>query len=296
MSGPTERRLRARASWITAVVAGCVLWPAAIAAAADVDTVRLKNGDHLTCEVKKLQQGVLSISADPLGKVSIHWGEVAGVASPREFEVTVESGHRYYGSLSVSAAGGELVVTATGATPVTLRLMDVTALVPIGTSLWRRMDGSVDLGFSLAQANLETHWTLNGATTYRSRRFRVSARWIRKLLAQRAKTGSIAPKPKAGGRKRLIQGEHAESLRTAVDETPDATLRKLREAIGFGGCLMTVWRSLRRLRITRKKSRCGLGSNSIRRSSSNVGTGGSGRRMSTRAGSSSSTRATPRRP
>jgi transposase len=129
-----------------------------------------------------------------------------------------------------------------------------------------------------------------------ARRFSVSARWIRKLLAQRAKTGSIAPKPRAGGRKRLIQGEHAESLRAAVDETPDATLGELREAIGFGGCLMTVWRSLRRLRITRKKSRCGLGSNSIRRSSSNVGTGGSGRRMSTRAGSSSSTRATPRRP
>jgi hypothetical protein len=184
MSGPKERRLRARASWIMAVVAGCLLWPAAIAAAADVDTVRLKNGDHLTCEVKKLQQGVLSISADPLGKVSIHWGEVAGVASPREFEVTVESGHRYYGSLSVSAAGGELVVTATGATPVTLRLMDVTALVPIGTSLWRRMDGSVDLGFSLAQANLETHWTLNGATTYRSRRFRVSATIASQLTAR----------------------------------------------------------------------------------------------------------------
>ena len=40
----------------------------------------------------------------------------------------------------------------------------------------------------------------------------VSARWIRKLLARRAATGSIAPKPNGGGRKRLIQGEAAESL------------------------------------------------------------------------------------
>src|SRR5512142_2370866 len=106
-----------------------------------------------------------------------------------------------------------------------------------------------------------------------ARRFSVSARWIRKLLAQRAQTGSIASKPKAGGRKPLIQGEVAESLRAAVRATPDATLEELREAIGFGGCLMTVWRSLQRLKITRKKSRCGLRSNSTQRSSSNVGTG-----------------------
>ena len=92
-----------------------------------------------------------------------------------------------------------------------------------------------------------------------ARRFSVSARWIRKLLAQRAETGSIAPKPKAGGRKLLIQGEAAASLRAAVREAPDATLEELREAIGFGGCLMTVGRSLARLKITRKKVPAGPG-------------------------------------
>lgn len=129
-----------------------------------------------------------------------------------------------------------------------------------------------------------------------ARRFSVSARWIRKLLAQRAATGSIAPKPKAGGRKRLIQGEHAESLRAAVGQAPDATLEELREAIGFGGCLMTVWRSLRRLRITRKKSRCGPGSSSSRRSSCNERSGPGEPPASTLDGSCSSTRATRRRP
>ena len=129
-----------------------------------------------------------------------------------------------------------------------------------------------------------------------ARRFSVSARWIRKLLAQRANTGSIAPKPKAGGRKLLIQGDAADSLRSAVAQSPDATLEELGQAIGFDGCIMTIWRSLRRLKITRKKSRCGLRSNSIRRSSSNVATGASGRPRSTPTGSFSSTRATPRRP
>jgi transposase len=126
-------------------------------------------------------------------------------------------------------------------------------------------------------------------------RFSVSARWIRSLLSRRAATGSIAPKPNAGGRKRLIQGEAAETLRAAVKNAPDASLEELRATIGFGGCLMTVWRAIERLKITRKKSPCGPRSNSTRRSSHSGRSGSSGRRGSTRAGSSSSTRATPRR-
>jgi transposase len=127
-------------------------------------------------------------------------------------------------------------------------------------------------------------------------RFRVSARWIRKLLALRARTGSIAPKPRSGGRKPLIQGETAEALKDAVRDAPDATLNELRAATGFGGSLMTVWRALRRLKITRKKSRSGRRSSSIRRSSLSGSSGPSGWAGSTRTGSSSSTRATPRRP
>ena len=92
-----------------------------------------------------------------------------------------------------------------------------------------------------------------------AQRFRVSARWVRKLLARRAATGSIAPEPNGGGRKPLIQGEAAEALRAAVRADPDATLEELREATGFTGCLMTVWRAIERLKITRKKVPAGPG-------------------------------------
>ena len=86
-----------------------------------------------------------------------------------------------------------------------------------------------------------------------AKRFRVSSRWIRKLLAQRAATGLIEPKPRGAGRKLLIQGDMTETLRAAIAENPDATLHEVREAIGFKGCLMTVWRTIKRLNITRKK-------------------------------------------
>jgi transposase len=84
-------------------------------------------------------------------------------------------------------------------------------------------------------------------------RFRVSARWIRKLLTRRIATGSIAPKPNGGGRKLSIQGEAADALRAAVRDDPDATLAELRQATGVKVCVMTVWRAIERLKITRKK-------------------------------------------
>jgi hypothetical protein len=158
--------------------------PRVAAAAPKVDAVYLGNGDRLTCEIKKLQRGSLAVSTDPIDHVTVHWGTVVGVTSPREFEVTVDSGDRYYGSLGRSTVAGELVVATLGAPVATLRLTEVTALVPIGGSLWRRMDGSVDAGFSFAQANLEAHWTFNGGATYRSRRYLLSSSLASQLTAR----------------------------------------------------------------------------------------------------------------
>ena len=140
------------------------------AAAADkVDVITFKNGDRITCEIKKLDRGTLEISTDPLGTVKVHWGEVAALASPREFEVQVSSGFQYYGALQAGAAGGEVMVAGGGA-EIALTLADVIRLTPIGSTFWTRIDGSADAGFSFAQANTETHLTANASTNYRGPR------------------------------------------------------------------------------------------------------------------------------
>src|SRR5262249_50035658 len=144
----------------------------------------LRNGDQLTCEIKNLQQARLSISTDPLGSASVHWGEVLGVASPRDFEITLSSGDRYYGSLGRTTVAGEAALMDGGTTITSVSLGDVTTVVPIGSRFWSRMDGNVDVGFSLAQANLETHLTLNGSTTYRSSKSRIASSLASQLTSR----------------------------------------------------------------------------------------------------------------
>ena len=73
-----------------------------VAAADKVDVVHLKNGDRLTCEIKKLDRSLLAISTDPLGKASVHWGDVASLTSPRQFDVQLASGDQKKNNLGVS--------------------------------------------------------------------------------------------------------------------------------------------------------------------------------------------------
>ena len=154
-----------------------------VAAADNVDVIHLKNGDRLTCEIKRLDRSVLSISTDPLGKASVHWGEVADLSSPRAFDVQLGSGEHYLGALAASPPGWMVVSLAGGGT-TTVALADVIRLAPIGSRIWSRIDGSVDAGFSFAQANLETHWTLNGTATYRSPRYLLNATVASQITAQ----------------------------------------------------------------------------------------------------------------
>jgi len=86
-----------------------------------------------------------------------------------------------------------------------------------------------------------------------TRRFRVKRWWIYKLLRQRRDTGSIAPLPRLPGRKRKLAG-YEKRIRQAIQKNPDASLEELRRYLGVQVALSTLWRTLRGMRITLKKS------------------------------------------
>ena len=95
-------------------------------------------------------------------------------------------------------------------------------------------------------------------------RFAVSVAWVRKLLRRRRETGSIAPKPRGGGRAPAFDAEAAARLREAVRADDDATLQELARAAGVSCGPSAVHRALVRLGITRKKSPGGRPSRTAR--------------------------------
>ncbi len=95
-------------------------------------------------------------------------------------------------------------------------------------------------------------------------RFSVSVSWVRKLIRRRRETGSIAPRPRGGGRAPAFDAEAGRRLREAVRADDDATLQELARAAGVSCCASAVHRAPERLGITRKKSRGGRPSRTAR--------------------------------
>jgi transposase len=86
-------------------------------------------------------------------------------------------------------------------------------------------------------------------------RFKVNTSTITKLLRLRRETGSIEPRPHAGGVAPALDGDAMERLRRLVEEAPDATLEALRQKMGISGSRMIICRALQKLACRSRGSR-----------------------------------------
>ena len=98
----------------------------------------------------------------------VYWWQVAGLSTPRVFEVQTSGGDRYYGALQ-DAPPGRVRVAPSGAPSVELPLDAVIAITPFDATVWQRIDGHVDLGFSFAKASLGHSLVQSGLIRARGR-------------------------------------------------------------------------------------------------------------------------------
>jgi transposase len=89
--------------------------------------------------------------------------------------------------------------------------------------------------------------------------FGYSKSGVRRVRQRYEETGSYAPltgRPgHAPGRRPRLDAPALQRLAAEVARRPDATLAELRGRVGVPGCLATYCQALRRLGLTRKKSR-----------------------------------------
>lgn len=84
-------------------------------------------------------------------------------------------------------------------------------------------------------------------------RFRVSLSCITRLLRHRRATGALTSKPHGGGRRPALNRAAQNRLRQLLRSQADATLEELAARLGVGCSRMAIDRTLRKLKITRKK-------------------------------------------
>jgi hypothetical protein len=129
------------------------------------DVVTLGNGDRITGEIINLERGRLEFKTDDAGTLYLEWDKLASVVAARFFEIELEDGTKYLGSLAAAAPRSIAVAAAGVSTP--LQMSVVTRISPIGGSFWSRIDGSIDSGFSYTRSSDVAQLNLNWTSMYR---------------------------------------------------------------------------------------------------------------------------------
>jgi putative salt-induced outer membrane protein YdiY len=140
------------------------------------DLVIMKNGDRLTGEVKKLEQGVLYVDLPYVsGSVGLDWLQVERVQSTGGFQVVLNNGERVAGTIekkstaetpdkdfAIHAAKGEVSAAAP----------DVVTIESEKRGFWRQLTGAIDLGYSFSSGNSQTSLSADANANY------LTQKWI----------------------------------------------------------------------------------------------------------------------
>ena len=144
------------------------------------DVIVMKNGDHLTGEVKGLDAGVLYVNMDYiLGTSSVQWSKIDHIESKQLFLVKTEDGSVYTGTLSTAeTAGGrpvQIEVAETLEHKVTIDRAQIVQMDETSERFWQRFNGSINSGITYSKGNEATQYNLSSDVEYPRERWAAGA-------------------------------------------------------------------------------------------------------------------------
>jgi len=135
----------------------------------------MKNGDHITCEIKRLENGVLYINPSyALASYGVDWAEVERVESKDTYTVVVTSGERYTGTIERVPAKDEATANfkiSPNGSPIAVKSNEVVTVRPVEEGFWEQQTGAINAGFNFTQGNSSAQLQISGNTDYRQERW-----------------------------------------------------------------------------------------------------------------------------
>jgi hypothetical protein len=158
------------------IVSFILLFSSHLFARENTDVIVMKNGDRLTCQIKGLSAGVLSVSLSYVdGTVGLRWSEVARLESNQLLLVQTESGAVYTGKLSTTATPGDQVVriqvVSAEEREIDVSQSQLVKMNQTGENFWRRLDGAINTGIVYSKGNQSTQYNIASQVEYRRERW-----------------------------------------------------------------------------------------------------------------------------
>ena len=180
------------------------LFPVLLSARDTTDLLVMKNGDRLTCVIKRLDAGTLYIGLDYVdGTISVEWSKVARVESSQLFLVRTQSGLIYTGILTTAAASADQVekieVAESEDQKVVLDKSQVVDVRQTSEAFWRRFNGDLNMGVSYAKGNNATQYNFGSQAKYQRERWSAQATYSSNLSSNSGSTTSTRNMLSLGG-------------------------------------------------------------------------------------------------
>jgi hypothetical protein len=140
------------------------------------DVLVMKNGDRITCEIKGLSDGVLSVKLAYVdGTIGVQWSEVSRLDSTRLFRVQTEGGFVYTGKVSTTGESDDppikIEIEEAQHKEVDVAQVKIIKLAQASDGFWRRFDGAVNTGTLYSKGNESVQFSLGSQVAYNRERW-----------------------------------------------------------------------------------------------------------------------------
>jgi len=146
-----------------------LLFVASLSFAQKTDVITLVNTDRITGDLKSMRTGLLQLSTDNMGTIYIEWDKVEEIHTDKFFQIELDDGRIYFGSLQPSDKKGMVMVK--GVTiDKELFLKHIVEITRIKETFWEILGGYVQLGVSYNKGSNVAEFSFDADLTYYTRK------------------------------------------------------------------------------------------------------------------------------
>jgi Protein of unknown function, DUF481 len=163
----------------TLILASMLIFALPLVARESTDVIVMKNGDRLTCKIKQLEAGVLTVGLDYVdGDLSIDWKKVSRVESNQLFIVKTQDGSVFMGKLKTVAkmdadrpAELEIVERAEGEKQPLVEMTRVVNVRQTSEDSLKKWSADITTGTTYSKGNNAAQYNIGFQALYRRERW-----------------------------------------------------------------------------------------------------------------------------